>query len=88
MPSDYLHSLCTSAPSVASELAKAPDQTIDSIIGKLRKEFKLKTKVGDHEENNREKTARDELDHVAACGKFPHRPSDLFLRVSTTLKLK
>lgn len=78
MVSRHVVELCTSPTSLTAALAKDPCQPVSRIVKQLSKnrgtEFKEHTSTPPSEE-------ADELDLVAKCGSFPHRPSDLFLRV-------
>ncbi|KAH8114265.1 hypothetical protein DFH11DRAFT_1596856 [Phellopilus nigrolimitatus] len=78
MSSDHVRELCSSAQSIASELAKDPTQEVVKVVKHLRKEWKAKTS---NKSKDEEKDERARLDRAAACGKFPERPSDLFLKV-------
>ncbi|KAI9461909.1 hypothetical protein BJY52DRAFT_1257542 [Lactarius psammicola] len=78
MVSRHILELCTSSTTVIAALAKDPYQPASRIVKRLFKnrctDFKERTDTPPLEE-------ADELDLVAKCGSFPHRPSDLFLRV-------
>jgi hypothetical protein len=80
MVSQHVLDLCTSSTTLISELAKNPDRPVSRVAKKLFKNhgarFKQLTDASPAENEE------DELDIVARCGSFPHRPSDLFLRVS------
>lgn len=76
MKPDYVHELCTSTESIASAYSKDDSQELASVVKNLRKQWKdiaSKTKAAE---------ASDRLGLAAGCGKFPERPSDLFLMVS------
>jgi len=80
MVSQHVLDLCTSSTTLISELAKNPDRPVSRVARKLFKDhgaqFKQLTRDASPAENE-----EDELDTVARCGSFPHRPSDLFLQV-------
>jgi hypothetical protein len=79
MVSRHVLELCTSPTTVISELAKRPDQSVSRVAKQLFKNhgatIKKLTDASPAEDEE------DELDTVTRCGKFPHRPSDLFLQV-------
>jgi hypothetical protein len=77
MPSDYIFQLFSSDETVASQLALNPDQEVDNVVKKLKQSWPKSDKSNNrsHDDN--------ELDRAAKCGKFPYRPSDLFLKVCT-----
>jgi hypothetical protein len=79
MLSRHVLELCTSSTTLISELAKEPDQPISRVTKRLFKNggavFKQNVNAPSVEDE------ADELGIVAKCGSFPHRPSDLFLRV-------
>ena len=89
MPSDTILSLASSGTTVTKAVANNPTEEIANIAHKLysdkralgagatRKESKKSKGHGDY--------THDDLDRAAKCGKFPYRPSDLFLKASTLL---
>jgi hypothetical protein len=66
------------SPTTLTALAKDPHQPASRIVKQLFKTRRSKLK--EHTDTLPSEEA-DELDLVAKCGSFPHRPSDLFLRV-------
>jgi phosphatidylserine/phosphatidylglycerophosphate/cardiolipin synthase-like enzyme len=78
MLSRHVVELCTSPATLTAALAKDPCQPVSKIVKQLSKncgaKFKEHVDTPPFEET-------DELDLAAKCGSFPHRPSDLFLRV-------
>lgn len=80
MTTDHLIELCQTSTTIAEELAKDPSQTVDHVVKTLKKEWKEKghSKQGKGDENER-------LERALKCGKFPGRPSDLFLSVRCSL---
>ncbi|KAH9003737.1 hypothetical protein EDB86DRAFT_2889505 [Lactarius hatsudake] len=76
MVSKHVLDLCTSSTPLIDALAKDPYQPASRIVKQLFKDQGTKIK-----EQTDTPPSEDELDLVAKCGKFPHRPSDLFLRV-------
>ena len=75
MKNDYIQGLCTSPESIASEYAKDSSKEIGAVVKHLRKEWKQKAS------NKAKSDGGNELDVAMACGKFPGKPSDLFLKV-------
>ncbi|KAL5511953.1 hypothetical protein ACEPAH_5172 [Sanghuangporus vaninii] len=80
MSNEYVRELCGSAPSLAEELAKDPNRSVDQVVKSMRQEWRARRKEG-----GRTKPVfsgeKDRLDRAAECGKFPYRPSELFLKV-------
>lgn len=86
--SDDVVALCTSKETIASALAKAnANASIHSICETLYpKPFVLKRLVNrftiKHDlYHGRGDPTKEDLDRAEQCGKFPYRPSDLFLKV-------
>jgi hypothetical protein len=79
MVSRHVLELCNSPTTVISELAKHPEQPVSRVAKQLFKNhgatIKKLTDVSPAEDEE------DKLAIVTRCGKFPHRPSDLFLQV-------
>ena len=84
MASEHLRELCTTAPSIASELAKNDTEAIDKVIKRLIKEWKEGASRKAQKENDKVDDA-ERMERALACGKFPYRPSDLFLKVCLLL---
>jgi hypothetical protein len=78
MVSRHVVDLCNSPTTLISTLAKDPHQPASRKVKQLFKTRRSKLK--EHTDTLPSEEA-DELDLVAKCGSFPHRPSDLFLRV-------
>lgn len=80
MPSDAIYQLVTSGKTVTAALEADPTKAIDQIAQQVFPEkpqtAKKSRKVRMHDEYTKE-----DLDRAAECGKFPYRPSDLFLKV-------
>ncbi|KAL5533428.1 hypothetical protein ACEPAF_5204 [Sanghuangporus sanghuang] len=80
MSNEYVRELCRNAPSIAEELAKDPSRSVDQVVKSMRREWRARRK-----ESGRTKPVfsgeKDRLDRAAECGKFPYRPSELFLKV-------
>ncbi|TDL14124.1 hypothetical protein BD410DRAFT_797330 [Rickenella mellea] len=73
MPSDNVLHLTQSTETVTAALAASPHSAVDQIVKGLFKS---------HPHHSKESPAgENELDRAAQCGKFPYRPSDLFLRI-------
>lgn len=81
MLSRHVLELCTSSTTLISELAKEPDQLISKVAKRLFKNGGAVLKNHVDAPSVEEEDEADELGIVAKCGNFPHRPSDLFLRV-------
>ncbi len=84
MTADSIVKLCTSDETVTKELAKDPTKEIDKIVDALVKTWKQteKAEKKDKGSGDAAKDEKERLDRAANCGKFPYRPSDLFLKVS------
>lgn len=91
MPSDAIFELITSGKTVTAAMEKNPTRQIDEVAHEVFPEkpqtATKSTKLRTHDEYTKE-----DLDRAEQCGKFPYRPSDLFLKVSylsacTTLDL-
>ena len=81
MPSDNVVRLCATQETITSELAKDPSAPVSKVVEGLRKEWqRALNKAGKKNEPGDEK---EFLERAVQCGKFPGRPSDLFLKVST-----
>ncbi|KAI0270588.1 hypothetical protein BC834DRAFT_1011250 [Gloeopeniophorella convolvens] len=79
MVSEHVLGLCTSPETVTAALARAPDQSVASVVKSL---FKKKgSAVKEKAESPSADDGLGELDLAEKCGRFPHRPSDLFLKV-------
>ncbi|THG95023.1 hypothetical protein EW145_g8036 [Phellinidium pouzarii] len=83
MDSSYILNLCSSTQSIAAELAKDPSQEVLKVVKRLRKQcIQVSSKARSSVENGKgSRGERDRLDRSAECGKFPARPSDLFLKI-------
>ena len=79
MVSRHVLELCTSSTTLISEVAKEPNQPISRVAKKLFKNHGIVFKQGTGTPVAEDEV--DELGMVARCGRFPHRPSDLFLQV-------
>jgi hypothetical protein len=84
MPSDTIVALATGNESVSSVLAKNPNQDIDALAERL---FPKKLISGHHGQAVRRaikghsEYPPDDLARAERCGKFPLKPSDIFLKV-------
>jgi hypothetical protein len=84
MPSDAIVALATGPDTVTSVLARDTSQDIDKVAEKLfpakavggKNSKEAKRALKGHADYPEEDLARAEQ-----CGKFPYRPSDLFLKV-------
>ena len=79
MASEHLQELCANAPSIATAYAKQDAASIDKVIKQLIKEWKDGASKKNRKENDKV-DEQERTERALACGKFPHRPSDLFLR--------
>ncbi|KAI0295123.1 hypothetical protein B0F90DRAFT_1638400 [Multifurca ochricompacta] len=79
MVSRHVLELCISPKTLISTLAKEPDKPASRIVKQLFKNHGATIKNHGGAPNVEEDA--DELDLVAKCGRFPHRPSDLFLQI-------
>lgn len=75
MPSQHVIQLCASNETVISALAAEPGKEPTKLANSL---FKKNLHSHADSDANRDET---DLDRAARCGKFPYRPSDLFLKV-------
>jgi hypothetical protein len=75
MPSDHVLQLCSFDETVVSELALNPDHEVVKVVKKLKQSWSKSDKSDNRSHDD------DDLDRAAKCGKFPYRPSDLFLKV-------
>jgi len=84
MPSDAIVALATGSETITSKLAKNPNQDIDALAEQL---FPSKLGSGGHGEAVRRALkghpdySPEDLARAERCGKFPLKPSDLFLKV-------
>lgn len=80
MPSDTIYQLATTNKTVTAAMEQDPSARILDVAYKVFTEkpqvAKRSKKLRTHDEFTPE-----ELDRAAQCGKFPYRPSDLFLKV-------
>ncbi|KAI0289144.1 hypothetical protein BC826DRAFT_914911 [Russula brevipes] len=79
MVSRHVLELCTSSTTLASELAKQPNQPVSRVAKHLSRHRGATLKQ--HTNVPLEDDGADELGTVAKCGAFPYRPSNLFLQV-------
>lgn len=78
MPSQRIIQLCTGSDTVTSTLAGNPEHDVASIAKRL---FKTRSVDGKEHEETPVSRDSDPMGDVLKCGKFPYRPSDLFLKV-------
>ncbi|KIJ47284.1 hypothetical protein M422DRAFT_118388, partial [Sphaerobolus stellatus SS14] len=85
MPSEAIFKLTNSDQTLTKAVAENPDKRIHSLISHLFKDAHgagskaAKKEIG--KERRREDYTREDLDRAAQCGKFPSKPSDLFLMI-------
>lgn len=80
MASEHLQELCANAPSIASAYSREDAAPIDKVIKQLIKEWKNGASTKNRKENSNVSEV-ERIERAMACGKFPYRPSDLFLKV-------
>ncbi|KAL7009091.1 hypothetical protein EMMF5_001288 [Cystobasidiomycetes sp. EMM_F5] len=91
--SEHLVKLCQSPDTIASELARNPTSTVHSVWkARWPKPFVLKRFVNrwtvKHDLwHGRGDPTTEDLDRAEQCGKFPYRPSDLFLKIFSDVLL-
>lgn len=85
--SDNIVDLCNHVDTIASKLHKKPSSSVHAIWESLYpKPFVLKRLINrftiKHDlYHGRGDPTKEDLDRAEKCGKFPYRPSDLFLKV-------
>lgn len=87
MPSDIIFELTHCKETLTQAVANNPQEEITTLARKLYADKLIggsaaKRRIGNpkfHEDYTQE-----DLDRAAKCGKFPYRPSDLFLKASWT----
>ncbi|KAI0685630.1 hypothetical protein BC835DRAFT_1383153 [Cytidiella melzeri] len=80
MPSDAIYKLFTGGKTVTAAMEEDPKQAIDKVAEKVFPE-KAKTATKSKHMRVHDSYTKEELDRAAECGKFPYRPSDLFLKM-------
>lgn len=77
------------APTVLSELEKSPNASPLKVGVELfsKKAIKKIEKEEGGPTTDTDEISQDDLDRAATTGNFPHRPTDLFLKVSLSLRL-
>lgn len=77
------------APTVLSELEKSPTASPIKVGEELFSKKAIKKIERDEggPTKDTEEISQDDLDRAATTGNFPHRPSDLFLKVSFALHI-
>ncbi|RDX54088.1 hypothetical protein OH76DRAFT_1062134 [Lentinus brumalis] len=84
MPSDAIVELVTRGATVTSELAKDPSKDIDKVAEKLFPAGAVggkKSKEATRALKGHDDYSERDLELAQRCGKFPHKPSDLFLKM-------
>jgi hypothetical protein len=82
MPSDGLIALCTSEDTVTRALERNPTAGPFKVGEEL---FKKGHGSSVRRTRGHGDYTPEELDRTAKCGKFPYRPSDLFLKVRASV---
>ena len=89
MPSDIILELTNIKDTLTKAVFNNPHEEITTLAHQLYANKLIagasaaKNKIGGAK--NHEDYTQDDLDRAAKCGKFPYRPSDLFLKASRTL---
>lgn len=88
MPSDAILALVTSGKTVTAALAQSLSQnpnSTESIADVARRVFPEKPETSVKSKSRKVRThgeyTQEDLDRAERCGRFPYRPSDLFLKV-------
>ncbi|KAI0050745.1 hypothetical protein FA95DRAFT_1535710 [Auriscalpium vulgare] len=79
MPSDHVLQLCASSETVTAALAKQPNQPVSKIVKELF--GKGGAAVKEHTTATKDDHHADDLQKAERCGKFPSKPSELFLKI-------
>ena len=80
MPSDAIYHLCTSGNTVTAAMEADPSQPPSHAARTVFPE-KARTATRSKTPRTHGEYTKEDLDRAAACGRFPDRPSDLFLKV-------
>lgn len=84
MPSPKVIALCQSGETLTGALAAAPTKEISQLAKQLYKTGHLKKLANSVSSKTIEKDptpTKEDLDAAEKCGRFPYRPSDLFLKI-------
>jgi hypothetical protein len=87
MPSEQLMNLCTSTETITRALEKEPSLTPGEAAAKLFPKASHPLGVALRKSRSHEEYTVADLDAAEKCGKFPYRPSDLFLKVWMLVKI-
>ena len=80
MPSDATYQLVTSGKSVTAAMEQDPTQAVTEVAYQVFPE-KARASIRSGDLRTHNEYTQEDLDRAAECGKFPYRPSDLFLKV-------
>ena len=80
MPSEVIYQLATTDKTVTAAMEKDPTARILDVAYKVFPE-KLQTAKRSRKLRTSEEFTQEDLDRAEQCGRFPYRPSDLFLKV-------
>lgn len=83
MPPQTIYDLFLGGRTLTHEVADNPNERILKLAEKLFASVSLDTKQV-KEYRTSEDYSKEDLDRAFQCGKFPYRPSDLFLMVPLT----
>lgn len=86
MVSQDIVDLCTSEETLTRAVANTPSKSISKVAKELYKHTghlkRLKNSLNSKDIVDELAPTKEDLDTAVKCGRFPHRPSDLFLKVS------
>lgn len=80
MPSNAIYELVTSGKSVTAALEQNPTRAVADVACEVFPE-KSRTSTSSGKLRTHDEYTEEDLNRAAECGKFPYRPSDLFLKV-------
>ncbi len=84
MPSDAIYQLVTSGKTVTAAMEQDPTKAVDDVAHEVFPE-KARTATRSRKLRTHDEYTKEEIDRAEQCGKFPYRPSDLFLKVRMQL---
>ncbi|KAI0801970.1 hypothetical protein BC629DRAFT_1591626 [Irpex lacteus] len=80
MPSDAIYQLVTSGKTVTAAMEQDPTKAVDDVAHEVFPE-KARTATRSRKLRTHDEYTKEEIDRAEQCGKFPYRPSDLFLKI-------
>ena len=89
MPAQAIYELCTSNKTVTAAMEKEPTAVVLDVARKVFPE-KPQTAVASRSKKVRlhDDYTEEDLEKAEKCGKFPYKPSPLFLRVSSRCDIR